>query len=65
MRRTSLAFTGEVTAESALEVAEAIAPVMGWDAAACRAETDPALARVHAADPTWTAEASARSTASR
>ena len=65
MRRTSLAFTGEVTADSALEVAEAIAPVMGWDAVACRAETDRALARVHAADPSWTPEASARSTASR
>jgi glycerol-3-phosphate dehydrogenase len=39
--------------------------VMGWDAVACRAETDRALARVHAADPSWTPEASARSTASR
>ena len=40
MRRTSLAFTGAVTADVGAEVAEAIAPVMGWDAAACRAETD-------------------------
>ena len=52
MRRTSLAFTGAVTAESAAEVASAIAPVMGWDAARCRAETTRALEMVHAADPT-------------
>ena len=65
MRRTSLAFIGAVTAESALEVAEAVAPVLGWDAAQCRAETDRALAKVHAADPTWAASASARSSASR
>ncbi len=61
MRRTSLAFIGAVTAESALEVAQAIAPVMRWDAAQCIAETDRALAKVHAADPTWTPAASARS----
>jgi glycerol-3-phosphate dehydrogenase len=59
MRRTSLAFIGAVTAESALEVAEAIAPVMGWNPEGCRAEADRALAAVHAADPTWSAEASA------
>jgi glycerol-3-phosphate dehydrogenase len=56
LRRTSLAFTGAVTAESAREIAEAIAPVMGWDAAATRAEADRGLARVHAADPAWLAE---------
>jgi glycerol-3-phosphate dehydrogenase len=61
MRRTSLAFMGAVTPESALEVAEAIAPVTGWDAAECRAEADRALAAVHAADPTWTPNESARS----
>ena len=65
MRRTSLAFIGAVTADSALEVAEAIAPVMGWDATACRSEADRALAKVHAADPTWTAAPSSSRTASR
>jgi glycerol-3-phosphate dehydrogenase len=60
MRRTTLAFIGAVTAASAAEVAEAIAPVMGWDPARCSAETERALAAVHAADPTWAAEASAR-----
>ncbi|HYI50182.1 MAG TPA: glycerol-3-phosphate dehydrogenase/oxidase [Microbacterium sp.] len=61
MRRTSLAFIGAVTAESALEVAEAIAPLMRWDAAACLTESDRALVKVHAADPSWTPAASARS----
>ena len=61
MRRTSLAFIGAVSAESAREVAETIAPVMGWDAAQCAAETDRALVKVHAADPTWTPTASASS----
>ncbi len=65
MRRTSLAFTGAVTAESAAEVASAIAPVMGWDAARCRAETTRALEMVHAADPSWSAETTSRSAASR
>ena len=65
LRRTSLAFTGAVNADSAAEVAEAIAPVMGWDAAQRRAEVDRGLAMVHAADPTWSDAASARSSASR
>ncbi|MFB8386114.1 glycerol-3-phosphate dehydrogenase/oxidase [Microbacterium sp. NPDC055910] len=52
-RRTSLAFTGAVTEASATEIADAIAPVLGWDAATRRGEIDRALARVHAADPTW------------
>ncbi|TQJ32787.1 glycerol-3-phosphate dehydrogenase/oxidase [Microbacterium sp. SLBN-146] len=56
LRRTSLAFTGAVTAESAREIAEAIAPVMGWDAETTCAEVDRGLARVHAADPAWLAE---------
>ena len=55
-RRTSLAFTGGVSEDSATEIAEAIAPVMGWDAAATRREIDRALARVHAADPSWSIE---------
>lgn len=52
-RRTSLAFTGGVTAETAAEVADVIAPVMGWDPATVRVEVERALARVHAADPSW------------
>ena len=54
LRRTSLAFTGAVTAESAQEVAEVIAPVMGWDAAATADEARRAVQAVHAADPGWT-----------
>ncbi len=65
LRRTSLAFIGAVTAESAAEVAEAIAPVLGWSAAQRRAETERALAMVHAADPTWSAQSRSRSSASR
>lgn len=53
LRRTSLAFIGGVSAESAREVAEAIAPVTGWDAAARDLEVERGLAAVHAADPTW------------
>ncbi|MCR2810409.1 MULTISPECIES: glycerol-3-phosphate dehydrogenase/oxidase [unclassified Microbacterium] len=65
LRRTSLAFIGAVTAESAAEVAEAIAPVRGWDLAQRRAQTTRALTQVHAADPTWSDAASAGSSASR
>jgi len=54
MRRSSLAFTGEATLAVAREVAEAIAPVLGWDEARLAHETRHGLARVHAADPTWT-----------
>ncbi|HWI30021.1 MAG TPA: glycerol-3-phosphate dehydrogenase/oxidase [Microbacterium sp.] len=53
LRRTSLAFTGAVTQAAAAEVAEAIAPVAGWDADRRALETTRALALVHAADPTW------------
>ncbi|GAA3631467.1 glycerol-3-phosphate dehydrogenase/oxidase [Microbacterium awajiense] len=52
-RRSSIAFTGGVSEESAAEVAEAIAPVLGWDADRVAAEVVRALERVHAADPTW------------
>ncbi len=55
MRRTSLAFTGSATRAVAGEIARTIAPVLGWDDAAVEAETTRALARVHAADPTWDA----------
>lgn len=54
MRRTSLAFIGAVTTDSAAEVASAIAPVMQWDAAAIAREVDRACERVNAADPSWT-----------
>ncbi|MFT3798386.1 FAD-dependent oxidoreductase [Microbacterium sp.] len=50
MRRTALAFLGLATPEAAAEVAAAIAPVLGWDAATCAAEVDRALAAVHAAE---------------
>ena len=32
LRRTSIAFIGAATAEALAEVADAIAPVLGWDA---------------------------------
>ena len=54
LRRTSLAFIGAVTAESAQEVAEVLAPVMGWDATTTAAEAGRAVQAVHAADPSWT-----------
>jgi glycerol-3-phosphate dehydrogenase len=53
LRRTSLAFIGAVTEESAREVAQAIAPALGWDDARVETEVDRGLAAVHAADPTW------------
>ncbi|WP_203580641.1 glycerol-3-phosphate dehydrogenase/oxidase [Microbacterium hibisci] len=59
LRRTSLAFIGAATREVAAEVAEAVAPVLGWDAARIGLEVERGLRRVHAADPAW-AEASAR-----
>ncbi|MGC5169183.1 glycerol-3-phosphate dehydrogenase/oxidase [Microbacterium sp. DT81.1] len=51
LRRTSLAFTGAATPETAREVAEAIAGVLGWDAARIDAEVQRGLEAVHAADP--------------
>ena len=51
MRRTGLAFTGRASAEAALEIAEAVAAVLGWDAAAVTAEVERALVAVHAAVP--------------
>jgi glycerol-3-phosphate dehydrogenase len=60
-RRTSMAFTGAAgDAECVAEVAAAIAPVMGWDAAAQASEVDRALRRVHAADPSWDAASAVR-----
>lgn len=54
MRRTSLAFIGGVTAEAAAEIAAAIAPVLGWDAARIEAEAVRGYRLVHAADPSRT-----------
>lgn len=51
LRRTAIAFTGAASAEAAAEIAAAIAPVFGWDAAAQAAEVERALVAVHAADP--------------
>lgn len=59
LRRTSLAFTGGASPEAAEEVAAAVAPTLGWDAARVAGEIERGLAHVHAADPAWS-EASAR-----
>ncbi|WP_243077034.1 glycerol-3-phosphate dehydrogenase/oxidase [Microbacterium sp. SS28] len=59
LRRTSLAFVGEATEESAAEIAEAIAPVLGWSPRRRLAEVERAIARVHAADPAGPAASSA------
>lgn len=64
-RRTSLAFDGHASSAAAAEIADAIAPVLGWDPQTVAREVQRAVQRVHAADPTWTAAASDRSTASR
>lgn len=53
MRRTSLAFRGGASAEAAAEIAETIAPVLGWDSARVQREAARGLAKVNAADPTW------------
>ncbi|MFE5409182.1 FAD-dependent oxidoreductase [Microbacterium sp. NPDC056569] len=54
LRRTSIAFVGEATADGVAAAAEAVAPVLDWDAARTALEVERALARVHAADPSWT-----------
>ena len=51
LRRTSLAFLGQADADTAREIADAVAPVLGWDAATVDAEVARALSRVRAADP--------------
>ncbi len=51
LRRTSIAFRGDATREVAVEIAEAIAPVLGWDGGKVAAETERALAEVQAAGP--------------
>jgi glycerol-3-phosphate dehydrogenase len=51
LRRTSLAFTGDATPEAAAEIAEVVAPVLGWDDDRRSAEVSAALAAVHAGDP--------------
>lgn len=59
LRRTSLAFVGAATPDCAAEVAEAIAPVLGWSARKRQDEVERALDRVHAADPNWPAAGAA------
>ena len=51
MRRTSMAFVGQVSEESAREVAEAVAPVLGWDRAQIEAEIERGLTKVNKAVP--------------
>lgn len=58
LRRTGLAFTGAVTPALALEVAEAIAPVLGWDDERVHHEAARALRAVRAAEPEPAAEPS-------
>ncbi len=53
LRRTSIAFVGEATAEAVAEAASAVAPVLGWDAQRADLEVGRALDRIHAADPAW------------
>ncbi|KAA9111291.1 glycerol-3-phosphate dehydrogenase/oxidase [Microbacterium rhizomatis] len=57
-RRTILAFVGDASAGAAAEIAEAIAPVLGWDEQECAHEVERALQKVHAADPSWSADRS-------
>ncbi|WP_375384674.1 FAD-dependent oxidoreductase [uncultured Microbacterium sp.] len=52
-RRTPLAFIGHASAEVAAEIAEAIAPLLGWDPEERDREVRRALEKVHAADPSW------------
>lgn len=60
MRRTSIAFVGGASEDAAREIAAAVAPALGWDAARASTEVELGIERVHAADPSW-AEASASS----
>ncbi|GAA1688692.1 glycerol-3-phosphate dehydrogenase/oxidase [Microbacterium sediminicola] len=53
MRRTNLAFTGRATTDAVTEIAQTIAPVLGWDSERLVHEIDRARTRIHAADPTW------------
>ncbi len=59
LRRTSVAFTGGATPAAVAELADVIAPVLEWDAARVAAETQRALEKVHAADPSWAGATSA------
>ena len=49
LRRTSVAFVGGMTPETLTEIADAAAPVLGWDDARTRAETSDAVAVLRAA----------------
>ncbi|MGA7149053.1 MAG: glycerol-3-phosphate dehydrogenase/oxidase [Microbacterium sp.] len=59
LRRTSVAFTGGATPAAVAELADVISPVLEWDAARVAAETQRALEKVHAADPSWAGATSA------
>lgn len=59
LRRTSLAFTGDADAASVRTIAEALAPLLGWDAERTEAEIDECLALLADAHGV-TAAASAR-----
>ncbi|MCW3493689.1 glycerol-3-phosphate dehydrogenase/oxidase [Microbacterium sp. SSM24] len=59
MRRTSIAFVGSASEAAVAEIASAVAPVLGWDAARVAVEVERGLDRVHAADPTWAAASAA------
>jgi glycerol-3-phosphate dehydrogenase len=52
-RRSSLAFVGAAGPDAVAEIAAAVAPALGWDAARVETEIARGLAGVHAADPTW------------
>lgn len=51
LRRTGLAFAGGATDAAAAEIADLLAPVLGWDPARRDAEVARGLAAVHAAEP--------------
>lgn len=59
LRRTSVAFIGGATPAAVAELAGVIAPVLEWDAARVAAETQRAVEKVHAADPSWAGATSA------
>jgi len=51
MRRTSIAFTGAASADAAREIADVLAPVLGWDDSRIQVEIDRGLREVQRAVP--------------
>jgi glycerol-3-phosphate dehydrogenase len=49
LRRTSLAFTGDATPEVVTKIAQALAPLLGWDSVRTEQEIDRCLALLHEA----------------